>query len=120
MCKKTGFAVRLVSYSASDEHRLLVRLHVVNVKMEIVLNQVSSLHDILKHLRGSSAENNTRVPMLLAHGGISANTEQCSNTSRSALSQALNAETATVAASEGKRGAATSITELKLKRTKIT
>ena len=114
MCKKTGFAVRLVSYYASDEHRLLVRLHVVNVKMKIVLNQVSSLHDILKHLRGSSAENNTRVPMLLAHGGIS------SHTSRSALSQALNAETATVVVSEGKRGAATSMSKLKLKRTKIT
>ena len=86
--------------------------------MEIVLNQVSSLHDILKHLRGSSAENNTRVPMLLAHGGISANTEHCSHTSRSALSQALNAETATVGVSEGKRGAATPISKLKLKRTK--
>ena len=92
----------------------------MNVKMEIVLNQVSSLHDILKHLRGSSAENNTRVPMLLAHGGISANTEHCSHTSRSALSQALNAETATVGVSEGKRGAATSMSKLKLKRTKIT
>ena len=91
----------------------------MNVKKEIVLNQVSSLHDILKHLKGGSAENKTRVPMLLAHGGISANTEQCSNTSRSALSQALNAETATVAASEGKRGAPTS-NKLKLKRSKIT
>ena len=71
-------------------------------------------------MKGGSTENNTRVPMLLAHGGISANTEQCSNTSRSALSQALNAETATVAVSEGKRGAVTSISKLKLKRTKIT
>ena len=64
--QKTGFAVRLVSYSASDEHRLLVRLHVVN--------QVSSLRDILKHLKGGSAENNARVTKLLNPRGESART----------------------------------------------
>ena len=44
------------------------------------------------------------MPMLLVYGGISASTEQRSNISRAALSQALHAETATAAPSDGNKG----------------
>ena len=71
---------------------------------EIVVNQVSSLNDIIKHLKRVASDNKTRVTMLQAFGGISANTEQRSNMSRAALSQALHAETATAAASDGNKG----------------
>ena len=93
MCKRKGFAVRLVSYAPSDEHELLVRLQVVDVRQKVVVDQVSTIRGILDHLKGTGGGKRTAVPLLLAYVGFCANTEQRSNMSRTALSQALNAET---------------------------
>ncbi len=104
MCKRKGFAVRLVSYAPSDEYRLLVRLQVVDVRQKVVVDQVSTIRGILDHLKGTGGGKRTAVPLLLAYVGFRANAEQRSNMSRTALSQALNAETATAAASDCNKG----------------
>ncbi len=131
-----------MSYAPSDEHGLLVRPQVVNVRQNVVVDQVSTIRGILDHLKGTGGGKRTAVPLLLAYVGLRASTKQRSNMSRTALSQALHAETETAAASDcnkgeeqidavtsthahqpetatGKRGAAPS-NKLKLKRTKIT
>ena len=55
-------------------------------------------------MKGTGGGKITAVPLLLAYVGFRANTEQRSNMSRTALSQALHAETATAAASDGNKG----------------
>jgi len=104
MCKTKGFAVRLVSYAPSDEHELLVRLQVVDVRQKVVVDQVSTIRGIVDHLKGTGGGCRTAVPVLLAHVGFRATAEQRSTTSRTALSQALHAETATAAASDCNKG----------------
>ncbi len=71
---------------------------------KIVVDQVSTIKGILNHLKGTGGGKITAVPLLLAYVGFRANTEQRSNTSRTALSQALHAETATVAAPDCNKG----------------
>ena len=95
MCKTKGFAVRLVSYAPSDEHEL---------RQKLVMDQVSTITGIVDHLKGAGGGNRSAVPVLLAHVGFRAKAEQRSTTSRTALSQALHAETATAAASDCNKG----------------
>ncbi len=68
------------------------------------MERVSTIKGILDHFKGAGGGKRTAVPMLLAYGGLRANTGQRSNMSRAALSQALHAETATAAASDGNTG----------------
>ncbi len=93
-----------MSYAPSHEYGLLIRFQVVNVGQKVVVDQVSTIRGIFDHLKGTGGGKRTAVPLLLAYVGFRANTEQRTNMSRTALSQALYAETETAAASDCNKG----------------